>query len=67
MRASLRPNREEHLWLMEYTPEGVGRHSYARIHRDEKKPPTLGEWEETPADSFSGRFVEPIVRAMKSV
>lgn len=37
----------------------------AEIKRDNENPPTLGEWETS--DDSSGRFVEPLVDALKTV
>lgn len=65
-RPSEHPDRKEQLTLMEYSAAGVTRYSMASIIRHEDKPPTLGEWKELPeADTYEGRFVEPIVSAFK--
>lgn len=65
---SERPDREEKLMLIELKAEGVTRHSFAPIIRHEDAPPTLGEWEEIEGvDRFAGRFVDPLVAALKSV
>jgi hypothetical protein len=61
------PNRSEALVLTEYTAEGVKRYSMAEIIRHEDSPPTLGEWENTDATDYEGRFVQPIVKAMQRV
>lgn len=61
-------DRTEHVLLMEYTAEGVTRQAWAQITRHEGKPPTLGEWEQKDGVSgFSGRFVDPLVTALKEV
>jgi hypothetical protein len=67
-RPSKHPDRQEAVMLAELTAEGVVRYSFASITRHETSPPTLGEWEELPeADGFSGRFVDPLVKALKEV
>lgn len=68
---SQRENREEVLVVMEYTSEGVARHAMAPIIRHDDSPPELGDWwddesELSPTD-FDGRFVQPIVNALKEV
>jgi hypothetical protein len=64
---SQQDDREEHVLLVEMTREGVQRHSWAKIIRHKSKPPTLGEWNETTATGFDGRFVDPLVKALKAV
>jgi hypothetical protein len=67
---SARPDRIEAITLAEYTSAGVTRYASAQIIRHEDKPPTLDEWETHAIDSganYTGRFVEPIVAAMKEV
>jgi hypothetical protein len=65
--ASQRENREERLLIMEYTAEGIQRQAWARIIRHEDRPPELDEWEEMEAKSYGGRFVDPVVDALKRV
>jgi hypothetical protein len=60
-------DREEALVVTEYRAEGVTRYSMAEIIRHDDSPPTLGEWENADATGYEGRFVDPIVAAMKSV
>lgn len=61
-------DRTEHVMVTEYTAEGVQRKAFAQIHRHEDKPPTLGEWEQMDdATEYSGRFVDPLVKALKEV
>lgn len=61
-------DRTEHVMITEYTAEGVQRQAFAQILRHEDKPPTLDEWQQMDdAIGFSGRFVEPIVKALKEV
>lgn len=71
VRPSQRENREEVLLLTEYTRDGVSRFSMAPIIRHEDSPPTLGEWGEETAEGSSlgseGRFVTPIIHALKQV
>lgn len=64
---SKQPDRSERLLLLEFTREGIGRQGWAQIVRHEDKPPTLGEWDDFPADAFGGRFVDPILAAMKAL
>ena len=66
---SQRPDRREQLLIIEYTREGVTRQAFAEIIRHENSPPTLGDWDEQIMDKavLEGRFVEPIVKAMKAV
>lgn len=69
-RPSEDPERKEILMLIEYTREGVQRHTVADIIRHEDSPPTLGEWDDWGDDAHlgsEGRFVGPIVAAMKRV
>lgn len=60
-------DRTEALIVSEYTTEGITRWSSAEIIRHEDSPPTLGEWDESPIDGFEGRFVNPIVDALRRV
>jgi hypothetical protein len=63
---SQQPDRTEKVLLIEYTRDGVGRQSSARIIRHDDSPPTLGEWEEPMGQlRMEGRFVGPIVNALK--
>lgn len=69
-RPSEDPERKEILILVEYKREGVTRHTVADIIRHEDSPPTLGEWDNWGDDAklgADGRFVGPIVAAMKRV
>lgn len=59
-------NRTEGLMIIEYTAKGITRNTLAPIIRHKDSPPTLGEWEDFPTDG-DGRFVTPIVKAMKRV
>ena len=67
IRPSQRPDRKEMLLLSEYTREGVMRQASALIVRHESAPPTLEPWKDIDAKSMSGRFVEPIVKAMREM
>lgn len=61
-------DRKELLMLSEIKSTGAGRHAFAPIERHEDGPPTLGEWEELEQEAdITGRFVEPVVRALKKV
>ena len=60
-------NRTEAVMIIEYTAAGVTRSSMATIVRHEDSPPTLDEWQDDFGQSEDGRFVTPIVRAMKKV
>lgn len=60
-------NRSEAVMIIEYTSAGVTRSSMAQIIRHEDAPPTLGEWQDDFGQSSDGRFVGPIVKAMKKV
>lgn len=61
-------DRTEHVMISEYTAEGVKRQAFAQIQRHEGKPPTLGEWQQmNEATGYSGRFVEPLIKALKEV
>lgn len=61
-------DRTEHVMVTEYTREGVTRQAFAQIQRHEESPPTLDEWRELPdAAGYTGRFIEPIVKALKEV
>lgn len=64
---SERPDRKEYVMVIEYTAEGVGRQAYAQILRDGVHPPTLADWEDSGAVGAGGRFVDPIVAALKEV
>lgn len=65
---SQRPNRREQLLIIEYTREGVTRQAFAEIIRHEDSPPTLDEWTAVEGETaFEGRFIGPIVKAMKAV
>jgi hypothetical protein len=69
-RPSEDPERKEILMLIEYTRDGIQRNTVAEIIRYEDSPPTLGEWESWGDDTTlgsDGRFVGPIVAAMKRV
>ena len=62
-------DRREEVMIIEYTAEGVTRSAMAEIIRHENAPPTLAEWDDMGEASLSqeGRFVGPIVAAMKRV
>jgi hypothetical protein len=61
-------DRREAVYLIEYTRDGVQRQTHADIIRHETKPPSLGEWSQIEkVTSFEGRFVGPIVAALKRV
>lgn len=60
-------NRTEAVMLIEYTSEGVTRSAMAPIVRHEDAPPTLEDWISDFGQSEDGRFVTPIVKAMKRV
>lgn len=64
---SQQPDREEYVVIIEYTRDGVTRQAWGKIMRSETEIPRLGEWEELPVDRFEGRFVDPIVKALKGV
>lgn len=66
---SQHPARTEALMLTEYTGKGIGRYATAEIIRHKSSPPTLGEWSslETEVASIEGRFVDSIVKALKSI
>ena len=66
---SQQPGRLEKVMITEYTREGITRMSSALITRHEDAPPTLGEWDDdlSNAAQSEGRFVEPIVKALKAV
>lgn len=67
-RPSEDPNRTEELMIIEYTASGVTRYTMAEIVRHEASPPTLSEWRDLDATlGYEGRFVGPIVAAMKRV
>jgi hypothetical protein len=63
---SERPDRGESLMISEYLPTGV-RTVFAEIERRKDLPPLLGEWEEMDGAHLTGRFIEPIVTALKDV
>jgi hypothetical protein len=52
--------------ISEYLPTGV-RTVFAEIERRKDLPPLLGEWEEMDGAHLTGRFIEPIVTALKDV
>lgn len=61
------PNRIEKLLVMELDCNGVQRVAFAPILRDGVNPPSLGEWEPTEGfESFVGRFVDPLVAALRT-
>jgi hypothetical protein len=65
---SQQPDRIEQVLIIEYTADGVRRKAWAEIERFADKVPQLGEWEDMEgADAMSGRFIEPIVKALKGV
>lgn len=62
-------DREELVMVTEYTREGVTRIAQAPIIRSETEVPRLGEWEvrDDVKPGSQGRFIEPIVAALKAV
>lgn len=61
-------DRKEQVVVIEYTREGVTRQAFAQIKRFADKVPRLGEWEDMPpAKAVDGRFITPIVQALKGV
>lgn len=68
IRPSQQPDREELVYIMEFTREGVQRQAHAEILRSETEVPRLGEWVDvTNVESVEGRFAPPIVKALKGV
>lgn len=68
---SQRADRREAVFMTEMRHGGVSRQSMAYIVRYADRPPELGEWEElggggTPI-GYTGRFVDPIVAALRRV
>ena len=69
-RPSEHPDRYEVLLVTEMTAQGVGSDYWAYINRDPFliEPPSLGEFELQPETAtHEGRFVDPIVAALKEV
>lgn len=64
---SMQADREERVMISEYTREGVTRQTWAPIIRSETEVPQLGEWSDMDAVGVGGRFVTPIVKALKGV
>lgn len=64
---SMQADREERVLIVEYTREGVTRQAWATIQRFPDKVPQLGEWDDEGAVGVGGRFVDPIVKALKGV
>lgn len=58
-------DREEKVCIMEITADGVQRQAAAPIIRLADAPPKLGEWEDWPTASAEGRFVTPLVGALR--
>ena len=64
---SQQPDREERVLIVEYTREGITRQAWAPILRSETEVPQLGEWDDQATLGVDGRFVAPIVKALKGV
>lgn len=64
---SQQADRKEQVLIIEYTRDGATRQAFAQIERFADKVPRLGEWDMKPSLSMQGRFVDPIVRALKGV
>lgn len=61
------PKRKEQLLISATDADGI-EYFHAPIIRDGKKPPRLGAWiTEERASYMTGRFVEPIINALKEV
>jgi hypothetical protein len=61
------PEHIEAVILSVMTAKGCVSFSTAQIYRHDDDPPHLGEWDESPAQKFTGRFVTPVVEALRKV